>query len=666
VKEEMKRGRSQVIWRYAPGAMFRYNETGGWCTTTTVTMQKAGPLQGALAKALVQGLRRWNAVGQNGFPDPLSQAGKYVVGEPFQVMYSLWPTVFTCRECGRVQFYQLLSNLQHTNERLRCRDCNGRDQLRQVPYAYVCECGRLDSVYIPSNVPGLPTHNRDHFIELVNRGSFQDSFWRCRDCRRPLYRNPREGLGFRRCECSPKKGKRGVLLEDSRVHYSQTLDLVDIEPKALDRWKEHPRFSDVLLAAILRVPAYNRHHLLDLAAWKPTEVGRLSPELQHMKATLIKDLGLTDEQADTMVRKSAQQGGLNPWTAYDSDLTAFRSTVGAVSWQESRRTVEFVFVRDEPSAAAISLDDLINETATNGDQASSDRLREEQKLASKLGLTDLRIVQALPILLAGMGYTRYFGNPQDKDGTVGSNVGQVILRTYPTIDGKIPVYVARNTTEALLYELDPWRLAAFLEANSAADISSDATRSESSIRAWLLAQSSRLVQFGESHYLLKPFEIEAGLTVEDASALLFGILHTFSHVLKATAHRYVGIDADSQAEYLFPAHGAGLLYISSHVEFTLGGMDSVFRSNLTQWLASARDYAGRCSFDPVCRQSGGACSACLYPKFGCGYFNRTVSRSFLLGGEIPGRAHPVTGFWDRQVAERAQQLAARRSIPTSS
>ena len=165
----------------------------------------------------------------------------------------------------------------------------------------------------PSNVPGLPTHNRDHFIELVNRGSFQDSFWRCRDCRRPLYRNPREGLGFRRCECSPKKGKRGVLLEDSRVHYSQTLDLVDIEPKALDRWKEHPRFSDVLLAAILRVPAYNRHHLLDLAAWKPMEVGRLSPELQHMKATLIKDLGLTDEQADTMVRKSAQQGRLNPW-----------------------------------------------------------------------------------------------------------------------------------------------------------------------------------------------------------------------------------------------------------------------------------------------------------------------------------------------------------------
>lgn len=654
MREEMRRGRSQVIWRYAPGAMFRYNEIGGWCTTTTVTLQKAGPLQGALAKAVAQSLRRWNAVGPSGYPDPLNQAARYVVGEPFQVMYSLWPTVFTCRECGRVHFYQGISNLQSKNERLRCRDCNGSDQLRQVPYAYVCECGRLDSVYIPRNIPG---HEWDHFIELVNRGSFQDSYWRCRECRRPLYRNPREGLGFRRCECAPKKGKRGVLLEDSRVYISQTLDLVDIEPRALDRWKENPRFSDLLLGAVLRVPAYERHHLLDLAAWKQMEPGALSPEMKQMKATLMADLNLTEEQAEAIVRKSAQ-GTLNPWLAYDRDLSAYRSTIGGVSWAESRRTVEYVFVRDEPSAAAISLTDLIQETAGSGDQTTSNRLKEEQKLAKKLGLIDLRIVQALPILLAGFGYTRYFSSPQDTADASGvSNAGQLVLRSYPVADNKIPVYVARNTTEALLYEIDPWRLTAFLRVNSIANPTVEATTSESAIRAWLLSQSIRLLQTGESHFVLKPFEIDAGIAVDDTSALLFGVLHTMSHVLKATAHNYVGIDADSLAEYLFPAHGSGLLYVSSHVEFTLGGMDSVFRSNLTQWLASARDYAGQCSFDPVCRRSGGACLACLYPKFGCGYFNRTVSRSFLLGGEVPGREHAVIGFWDKRVAEEAERLS---------
>jgi hypothetical protein len=146
----------------------------------------------------------------------------------------------------------------------------------------------------------------------------------------------------------------------------------------------------------------------------------------------------------------------------------------------------------------------------------------------------------------------------------------------------------------------------------------EAIKSTASARAWLLGRMNRLVETGESHLVLKSFEQEVGISVDEPSALVFGVLHTISHVLKATAHRYVGTDADSLAEYLFPAHTAGLLYVSSHVEFTLGGIDSVFRGNLTQWLGSARDYAGRCSFDPVCARSGGACSACLYPKFGCG------------------------------------------------
>jgi hypothetical protein len=137
---------------------------------------------------------------------------------------------------------------------------------------------------------------------------------------------------------------------------------------------------------------------------------------------------------------------------------------------------------------------------------------------------------------------------------------------------------------------------------------------------------------------------------------MFGLLHSVSHVLKATAHRYVGIDQDYLAEYLFPAHSAGLLYVSSHVEFTLGGIDAVFRANLTQWLGSARDFAGRCSFDPVCARAGGACLACLYPKFGCDHFNRTVSRAFLFGGEVMGLTNPLVGFWTPAVAEVSEIL----------
>lgn len=648
----MRRGRSQTIWRYAPGATFRYGESGAWCQTTGITLRDPKRLQGALAEAVRQALLRWNAIAPAGaFPDPETHPAKYAVGAPYQVTYQLWPLVFTCRRCGRLHYYQTLENLKRSNEALGCDSCKGRDFLRQVPYAFVCECGRLDTVFAPS-------HPRDHPITLVNKGNFQESYWYCTVCKRSLARTPREGLGFRRCECAPGKMKRGILLEDGRVYYAQTIDLVEVEPKTLDPWRDNAGFSELLLGAVLGIPAYRPSHIQDLASRQPGD-HELSPELRAMREELVAG-GMPAEQAEAMVRRVAGRAGADAWTAYETELAPYRGWVGGYDRKSQRRTVEYVFVRDDPSTAAIALDQLICEARDYGDEGTAERLEREREIAGQIGLINLRVVQALPVLLAGIGYTRYKQSPGDTDdGDTASSGPPAALRPYREQDGKIPIYVARNDTEALLYEVDPWRLAAFLSLNTGTAVPPEATASTPAIRAWLLGQCGRLLERGESHLVLQSWEIEAGQTVDRPSALVFGVLHTLSHVLKATAHRYVGVDADSLAEYLFPAHAAGLLYASSQVEFTLGGIDAVFRSNLTQWLGSARDYAGRCSFDPVCERSGGACLACLYPKFGCGYFNRTVSRAFLLGGSIAGRSARLEGFWSARVAEVTHELRAR-------
>ena len=557
---------------------------------------------------------------------------------------------FVCRQCGRVHWYKDLAKLLSVNDRLGCMSCKGQDHLVQVPYGYVHECGRLDTVFIEAG------HN-GHVIRLVNKGSFQESFWFCEQCRRPLRRNPRDGLGFRRCECKPKKAKRGILLEDSRTYYSQTLALVDIEPKSLDRWKENQRFSDLLLAGSLRIPSYRATDIQDLASWKQAPSG-LSPELRAMKDLLINQ-GMPGDEAEAIVQRAAQQAGNDPWKIYDSELQPYRTGACARIWSGVRRTVEYIFVRDEPSSAAIPLDQLIDEAAARNDTTSVQRLTEQREIGAQLGLLKMQVVQALPILLAGVGFSRYYPSPQAGGGD-GDQVPDVKLRPFTTQNGKIPIYVARNTTEALLYELDPWRLTAFLKLNLDLNVPLDARASESALRAWLMGLCEPLTERGESHLVLMPFEEEAGLMVHQPSALIFGVLHTVSHVLKATAHRYVGIDGDSLAEYLFPSHQAGLLYVLNHVEFTLGGIDSVFRANMVQWLGSARDYASRCSFDPVCSNSGGACLACLYPKFGCMHFNRTVSRAFLFGGHVAGRATPIIGFWTRAVTDEENSL---RQIP---
>lgn len=651
-QETMRRGRSQVLWKFMPESVFRYNGSGGWCKTTEITLKNTKPLEGALAEALRTTLKVWDAIDPTGFPDPLIQAGKYTVGEPHQVWFTVFPLVFTCRNCGRVQYYSDSTRVLSTNPKLTCKNCKGIP-LRQVPFAYVHECGRMESVFIPGKHPG-------HNIKLVNKGTFQESFWFCETCNIPLRRNDRDGLGFRPCECGPKKVKRGITLDDSRIYYPQTLSLVDIEPQVLDRWKDNARFSDILLAAAVQSPAYKPEHLLDLAKWKAS-TGELSPELKATKDILLKG-GMSEVQANAVVSLAAQQSGADPWVAYDNALAPLRAGACARDWRTSRRTIEYVFVRDEPSSAAVSLDQLIIEAQGFGDQTAEQRLSEQKELAAQLGLVNLRIVQSLPILLAAIGYSRVRPAPQPIEETDEDSKAKnpIALRPFAEQSNKLPIYVAENTTEAFFYELDPWRMAAFLSCNLGLTPPDAALETKSALLSWLIDQCAPLLDKGEAHLVLAEFEKNNGDAVHLPSALVFGIVHTLSHVLKATAHRYVGIDGDSLAEYLFPGHFAGLLYVSTHVEFTLGGIDSVFRSNLMQWLGSARDYAGRCSFDPVCSDShGGACLACLYPKFGCMHFNRTLSRAFLFGGQVLGRPETIVGFWSPLVVQEAEKFRVK-------
>jgi hypothetical protein len=531
---------------------------------------------------------------------------------------------------------------------LSCWDCKGKDKLQQVPYAYICECGRRDTVYIPK-------HDKTHTIILINKNSFISSHWYCRTCKTPLYINERDGLGFRPCSCAPRKGKRGVLLGDGRFFYSQTFDLVEIEPKILERWKENGKFSELLLGAVLYIPAYKTNHVLDLSKWKP-RTDDVPFEFTMFKETLVKR-GMSEQEADEMIKESMEKSSSNPWMQYEQELSKFKENVRKYPWKDSRQTIEYVFVRDEASIGSISLDKLIESAERNGDTNSFERLKNEKVLGESLGLVNLRIVESLPVLLGGYGFTRNFQSPMgEAESEAGIRQPQVVLQPYPEQSGKIPIYIARNTTEAILYELDPWRTAAFLSKNLGIEILQEDAFDEASIRAWLLEKCNYLLSNNESHFNLKEFEIKNGLTVDLPSALAFGLVHTMSHVLKAVSYRFIGVDADSIAEYLFPAHSAGILYVSSHVQFTLGGMDSVFRTNLSALLGLMRDYAGTCSFDPVCSNSGGACLACLYTKFGCSCFNRTLSRVFLLGGEISGYEKPIVGFLDIEVSKIRDHL----------
>src|SRR5579872_4357115 len=330
METEMKRGRSQVIRRFTPEASFRYQESGAWCLGVSVTTRERGQLDGALLDAFSSALRRWNAIGPTSFPDPNVARNKYIVGEPYQVTYSVWPLVFSCKHknCSAIQYYTDIDSLKRRNPTLKCYRCNANESLRQVSYCFVHECGRIETLYVPKC-----DKDEKHPIELVDRRSFRESYWKCQVCGTVLQKRSSDGLGRRNCSCSGGKLMRGIRLDDPQVYYSQTMSMVNVEPSSLNRWKGNARFGTLIAGAILGLDVYRPAHIRDLAGLKLGN-GALSPELEAMKDALIRD-GMPRDKAEAFARNALEQTYGAPWGDYDRELAPYLSLVGDLNIEES-------------------------------------------------------------------------------------------------------------------------------------------------------------------------------------------------------------------------------------------------------------------------------------------------------------------------------------------
>ncbi len=643
---EMRRAKSQVLFRYTPKAVFRYNETNGWCEVSSIEMKNTRALPPALGEALWHVLHTWDAIQPDNFPDPKLFPNKYEVGEPYQVHYTLVHLVFVCKLCRRTQWYESIDKLMSVNYGLNCRRCNGNGTLVQIPYVYIHECGTRDNVFIPK-------HPHDHVIVMNNRGRFQESNWFCETCNQPLTKPGKQGLGMRFCQCGPRKLKRGTTLQDPAVHYTRTISLIDTEDAILEQAIENTSLGESLLAGLLRTAHYNVKDFEDLLTPTPTS-SEAQDRREHIRQELM-TRGITDAQQVDVFLNVMESQMVSPQIVKQQHL---RNEVHMLLEPKSslvehagtsRPLLEYLFVRDHPRMQSQELSSLLKEAIEQGDNLTQERYNLDKKIADKLGLTSLYILEAFPLLLAAIGYSRVYSAPKPDTTTR--------LRPFITNRPKIPLYAVRSTTEALMFELDPWREAAWLLENDLVEAPDSAFADECHLRLWLLRQKEMFLQEKDAHLELLPWEKEKGYQMPNrASAALFGLLHSMSHMLIIAARTQVGFEADSLGEYLFPIAGAGVVYASGHQEFTIGGIVSAFQMNLGYWLNASYEVAQRCIYDPLCKSRGGACHACSYLRFSCPHFNRTVSRSFLLGGPVNGLPHNIVGYWSTKTYYRAIEL----------
>ena len=185
-----------------------------------------------------------------------------------------------------------------------------------------------------------------------------------------------------------------------------------------------------------------------------------------------------------------------------------------------------------------------------------------------------------------------------------------------------------------MFTLNPDRVIAWLERNGC----------QLSIPSGSDPRLARRAYFVQ---LLNNVPLRETLRVDQREArMVFGLLHTLSHLSVRQAALLCGLDSTSLSEYVLPRALTFALYCNHRFGATIGALTALFEQSLREWLLKLRDTR-RCVYDPVCRDRSGNCHACTHlSETSCRFFNLNLSRAFLFGGIDAELGEISVGFFD--------------------
>lgn len=252
-------------------------------------------------------------------------------------------------------------------------------------------------------------------------------------------------------------------------------------------------------------------------------------------------------------------------------------------------------------------------------QAAGDLMRKS------LGISQVTVIQDLPVLHLAYGYTRLSHQPEAAVLWAFDRKNFDLAGDEPK-GNWIPMPVYKLTTEALLFQFDAKRIVKWLHANNLAP--DPASISEPTL--WLLERHSRITS-------------RSGPAFDDNLSpdflipwLVSSALHSANHLLIKAIADQSSFGETALSEHLLFSLNQTIVFVNRLQEFSLGGLKTFFEQRLDQAFQSLLQERGDCMFDPYCEETlGGACNGCLHlPEVVCRLFNNALSRILLYGGEI--------------------------------
>jgi len=523
----MRRSKGQIMFNFLPGKTFDYEGGQAICKVTRFEANEDTTLNKRYVLDRVAWLlKQWPEERRRGFQDPYRHPNLYVLATPTGVEAEIFPLLYECKnpECRRVVSYRDVRQASGINPNLQCPTC--KSPMVQLHHVMIHQCGHIR----PLTVPSCPKHGTDH-IWLDTRGSqkYAQFRWRCRRC------DFEQSIVYVQCDnCDlPEKKMRPIVHRASDSYYPQYITLVNLPSKDLTRILEDPERHWLAIAAYLdlfdRVPGA---HLLDMVA---------SPQGQEPGQESIALLEKLIQMAPPATRESLErtlselQRGMyglsndsrNRPIAMAKELVKLQDRALEEAGQE---LLEFVRINETLQITTL---EQLEQKAQQVMAGSLPVYRVAYREALReTGLADVRLIGDFPVTTVIVGFTR---DQREADKTV--------IRAFPRLrkdDPRTPMFVDTVETEALMFRLDPIRVLRWLVLNGLATDNEPDYSDERKARAWILNQMSSINPFQE---------IPEGQPITRA---VYGLIHSFSHLVLRQAVIQSGFDRTSLSEYLFP------------------------------------------------------------------------------------------------------------------
>jgi hypothetical protein len=668
----MQRGVSQLLFNYLPGRTVDWEDGLAIVQLGSVRLSTVWEDDRitALLEELAQLLDYWREAGGTvdpQFPDPRREQGRFAIGPPAAIEATVFDTSLICQRCARLYFPRRreLSKKGADVVSLTCPNCGTRT-LRQFGFVFVHGCGEMipitewipvmrktdDGSVEPTRHPvrcqqcgdksqlALPSRServKDMKISCLtcNTIVIDRLTARCGRCLQQIKAQHRPSGGAEAMVAEGEEAARAVDTLVARVamrvssynasdtYYPQTLTMLRLDRPARITGGD-PELS--LLHQMLPVDQRPRNDqtigsTIGVLAkcLQAAEFAGRQDEVAHLKA-LIAQAALAPAEAPPHIDILPNEDLVPP--ARDlhraiQESIAFRETV------HSRPALEIAYSGGSATA-------LLDE-----------RIKKDTK---HLGLREVLIVDDLPVITATYGYTRRSFEPTYQE--LSSPNLPTQIRVFPSLDlraaqrlgrpdlrGTIPILAREGEHQGLFLSLDLQRVLRWLRDNNVA-----LPQSGSSTIATVLYGLEPVDRYYEHIWDCQ------------IRRMIFGLLHSLSHVAMRAATRYAGVERTSISEYLFLPLLGTVIFDNSSL-FQLGGLETLARDHFAAFLESLTDEAILCLYDTECIDHSGACHGCIHaPEISCRVFNHGLSRAFLLGGHAPWAdvtsEERIIGYWE--------------------